>query len=54
MRHTEFKKCRKCGRMYKWTYGGIVAMPKDHADRNMCSICRKLDTLESIIKVNKK
>ena len=50
MRHTEFKKCRKCGRMYKWTWGGIVATPQDHADRGMCSICRKLDTLGFFIK----
>ena len=40
MRRIEFKTCKKCGKPYVWTSGGIVATPADYMDHGMCDACR--------------
>lgn len=40
MRRIEFKVCKKCGKIYPWESGGVVAAPIDFMDYGMCPACR--------------
>lgn len=40
MLKTEVKICKKCGKPYMWSHGGIVATPRDYADCGLCTVCR--------------
>ena len=40
MLRIKMKRCKKCGKLYTWKSGGIVATPKDFMDFGMCTRCR--------------
>jgi len=40
MRKIVTKTCKKCGGIYLWSGGGIVAEPKEFGDDGLCEMCR--------------
>jgi len=51
MLRVEFKFCKKCGKKYTWTSGGIVAGPKDYKDPDLCEKCRAKSVTGKIKKI---
>lgn len=57
MRKIEFKVCRKCGKVYMWQSGGIIATPSDFSDHGLCPVCRVSVTgkvLKSVVDILKR
>jgi len=51
MLRVEFKICKKCGKTYTWTSGGIVAGPNDYKDPGLCEKCRAKSVTGKIKKI---
>ena len=51
MLKTELKTCKKCGKMYTKTSGGIVSNPIDFADSGLCMACKSKVTGEAVKKI---
>lgn len=51
MLRVEFKICKKCGKTYTKTSGGIVAGPMDFIDDGLCAGCRAKSVKGKIKKI---